>query len=146
MNKLKKLRIAERKMDECWSKKVRQRDNYICQVCGCTYKQIQGIQAAHILPREFPETRWDLQNGIALCSLHHRWGKNSAHNNPIWFTEWLKERKPEQYNYLVNKMNQINQKEEDKKIKIELLSLASQNAFINVKTTPTAIIPHPTTV
>jgi len=29
--------------------------------------------------------RWDLDNGVCLCSEHHKLGKKSAHTDPEWF-------------------------------------------------------------
>lgn len=53
-----------------WRKSVFERDNYTCQICG-----IRGvkIQADHIKPfKYFPELRWELSNGRALCVPCHR--------------------------------------------------------------------------
>jgi hypothetical protein len=47
-------------------------------------------------------------------------GRQSAHNNPLWFNEWLKKNKPETYSYL--KKNQHNIKQWTKEELEELLS------------------------
>lgn len=85
------MKIKEiKKLDKEWSKKVRERDNYICQVCSK-----KGNQAHHILPRMFKQLRHELDNGLTLCYSCHIANKYSAHKNPIWFYHWLKYNKPE---------------------------------------------------
>jgi hypothetical protein len=37
--------------------------------------------------------RWDLRNGVCLCSEHHTDGLTSAHKSPAIFIEWLEKRK-----------------------------------------------------
>jgi len=51
--------------------------------------------------------RYDLRNGVCLCSLHHSLGKASAHQDPIWFTYWLMEHRPDDYNYLIEKREEL---------------------------------------
>ena len=71
-----------------WSKKVRDRDGFKCQVCGRT----DITNAHHILCKEcYPEFKFEIDNGITLCPYHHKFGKLSAHRNQLWFSEWLKE-------------------------------------------------------
>ena len=71
-----------------WSKKVRDRDGFKCQVCGRT----DITHAHHILCKErYPEFKLEIDNGITLCPYHHKFGKLSAHRNQLWFSEWLKE-------------------------------------------------------
>lgn len=71
-----------------WSKKVRARDGFKCQVCGRT----DMTNAHHILCKErYPEFKLEIDNGITLCPCHHKFGKLSAHRNQLWFSEWLKE-------------------------------------------------------
>ncbi len=49
--------------------------------------------------------RWDINNGIALCIYHHRWSFDvSAHQNAFAFVVWLQQNRPEQYNYLREKI------------------------------------------
>jgi hypothetical protein len=51
-----------------WRMEVFARDNFECKMC----KEKVGLQAHHILSwREFPELRFDVNNGIALCRAHH---------------------------------------------------------------------------
>lgn len=52
-----------------WSKDVRKRDNYTCQICGTKEGK---IVAHHIVPwLKNEEKRFDLQNGQTLCQSCH---------------------------------------------------------------------------
>ena len=109
--KIKKVnkRVEERKLDEMWKKKVKERDKYMCQVCQ---KKVDGknCQAHHILPRGIKGCRWDIENGITLCYQHHKVGHYSAHLNAIWFAFWFKTNKPTQFRYIVNKLVELDKK------------------------------------
>lgn len=84
-----------------WSKEVRARDNNACCVCG----QTEFVQAHHILVKNrYPEYSLDLNNGVSLCVSHHKFGKCSAHLNAIWFVEWLRTNKPDQYQWVLEKL------------------------------------------
>jgi len=51
-----------------WRKFVFERDNYICQKC----KEKGRLEAHHILSwKNYPELRYELNNGITLCLAHH---------------------------------------------------------------------------
>ena len=62
--------IANRKKERIWAKKVKERDNWICQKCG-THK---GKMIAHhkIFWTPKAESNYDLENGITLCKSCHR--------------------------------------------------------------------------
>ena len=60
-----------------WSRQVRERDNYTCQVCGLHTKEPNKLHAHHLESYDtHPELRLELSNGITLCSYCH----NSFHN------------------------------------------------------------------
>jgi endogenous inhibitor of DNA gyrase (YacG/DUF329 family) len=49
-----------------WGNIVKERDNYMCQLCGENNKKI--LEAHHIKHRSnFPELQFDFNNGITLC-------------------------------------------------------------------------------
>jgi 5-methylcytosine-specific restriction endonuclease McrA len=75
-----------------WSREIRCDGE--CSVCGAT----EHLQAHHVLPKErYQNLKLDLMNGVALCPTCHKYGKYSAHRNPMWFTLWLRAHRPEQY-------------------------------------------------
>lgn len=53
-------------LDRLWASKVRARDGYRCWVCGS-----RASDAAHLFSKRYQSTRWDLDNGRALCREHH---------------------------------------------------------------------------
>ena len=57
-------------------------------------KRPDALQTAHIFSRTYKSVRWNLLNMLCLCAGCHRW----AHNNPVLFTEWVKNYLGE-YNY-----------------------------------------------
>lgn len=53
-----------------WSTDIKKRDNYTCQDCGSKNKKY--LQAHHIKSwSEFPHLRYELSNGITLCTKCH---------------------------------------------------------------------------
>ena len=79
----KKLRNKCKKL---WRELVLHRWGGMCVECTET----KMASCHHILPKEmFGITRYDPRNGIVLCPTHHKWGKFSAHKNPLWFVALL---------------------------------------------------------
>lgn len=74
-------------LDDTWSKAVKERVGYKCEYCGKT----ETLNSHHIFSRSNKKVRWDMDNGICLCVLHHVFGIFSAHKSPLEFGEWLKE-------------------------------------------------------
>lgn len=53
-----------------WRKEVWKRDNYQCRINNCDCKG--KIIAHHILSwKDYPELRYEINNGITLCQAHH---------------------------------------------------------------------------
>lgn len=49
-----------------WSKKIKERDGYVCQLCG--EDNIKLLNSHHIKPKsKFPKLALDFNNGITLC-------------------------------------------------------------------------------
>jgi len=76
--------------DRLWSISVRADWNWACAVCG------KGpCDAHHLIPRTNQATRYDLQNGIALCSSHHQFCPDvSPHQNAAGWMQWLRHNQP----------------------------------------------------
>jgi 5-methylcytosine-specific restriction endonuclease McrA len=88
----KQARTKARKALVAWSKQVRERDGNACVVCG----KAAYLNAHHLIPRErFHQYELEIDNGIALCPSHHKYGSFSAHRHPIWFALWLRQNRPE---------------------------------------------------
>lgn len=92
MDKRRRQRIDNRKKLQAWSKEIRK--NGVCEVCGAK----EHIDAHHILQKEYwPEQKFELKNGLALCKRCHKFSKFSFHKNVIWASEWLKENRPAKF-------------------------------------------------
>jgi hypothetical protein len=85
-NKLNK-KPKQEALDRTWSEAVKRKANNKCEYCGKT----TGLNSHHIFSRSNKRVRWDINNGICVCVLHHVFGLFSAHKSPIEFVEWLKE-------------------------------------------------------
>ena len=93
------------KKDREWKEVIRERDK-CCQIC----KRSEGkLDAHHLIPKQFKEFRWDVDNGMILCFQHHKVGKYSAHLNAIWFAQWLLNNQREIYYDIIKKLEQIAQ-------------------------------------
>lgn len=88
------------KCDKLWSEIIKTGGN--CEVCGEPVRD-----AHHFIGRINTSTRWDLRNGVRLCFMHHTGGRISAHNDSVWFTDWFRENRPEDYEYLNKKKNEV---------------------------------------
>ena len=79
----------KRHLDKLWQQAIRNRDQY-CQVCGNT----EGLNGHHIFSRSRMNTRWDIENGILLCTGCHTFSSlMSAHKASRAFFEWLERTK-----------------------------------------------------
>lgn len=92
------------KLDNAWSKAVRLKAKNKCEVCG---KSDGVLNAHHIVGRTNRNLRWDLKNGCSLCFRCHKGGTKSAHEDPLWFREWLEENRWEDFLYLYKEKNNI---------------------------------------
>ncbi len=101
----KQIKKQERQKDKEWRKLIMAIYSGKCVICRNTNKP----NAHHIIPRNFKEFRWDTKNGILLCPKHHKFGKFSAHKNPLWFLRQLIKYDSEQYNYLIKKLPEENE-------------------------------------
>jgi len=86
-----------------WAKKIYKKYNYTCARCGYKAEKIKGtwrskrrIEAHHVLPKsKYPKLVYSVQNGVCLCEVCHRTGKDSYHSlngndgNKKMFNYWL---------------------------------------------------------
>ena len=88
---IRKLKGIDGKLDIAWSKLVKVRAGFKCEIPYCKHKPT--LNSHHIYSRSNRSVRWDLGNGVCVCVLHHIFGLFSAHKAPIEFAEWLKEKR-----------------------------------------------------
>lgn len=87
-------RTAVRSKDKKWADAVKERDNNFCVYCGTS----DNLNSHHIYSRSKKSTRLDVDNGITLCSYHHVFSPDfSAHKTPTDFTDWLREKKGNEF-------------------------------------------------
>ncbi len=80
------LKKLEEKADNLWSKAVKINYWSCCQHCWT----IENLNSHHIFTRSRNSTKWDIENGICLCSKHHTFSQDfSAHKTPAKFKEWF---------------------------------------------------------
>lgn len=86
------IKVLTKKADDLWSLAVKKWGK--CEVCWIT----TYLNAHHIFSRHNKSTRWDLDNGICLCSGCHVFSdKFSAHKTPTDFTYWLEKQYSKEY-------------------------------------------------
>jgi hypothetical protein len=86
--------------DRLWSLAVRDDWNYQCAVCG------KGkTDAHHLIPRQHESTRYELRNGIALCSYHHQFDADiSPHQSAAGWMRWLEFNLPMRHEWLTDQI------------------------------------------
>ena len=77
----------KKKADTEWARVIKVRDLHACRYCQRTDKQ---LHSHHIIGRCILHLRHNLLNGITLCAEHHKFGKYSAHENPVAFNDWIR--------------------------------------------------------
>ena len=97
----KKLTTLKKKADKLWSQIIRQKGR--CEVCGDT----GHLNSHHIESRRNIALRHDIRNGCCLCSGCHTFRKDSAHQSPLFFDEWLRKNRLDDYNYIKDNRNNI---------------------------------------
>lgn len=73
-----------KKLDIIWAKKVKENASFRCEVSG-ELDNTCMLNSHHYIGRRNKATRWYLPNGIALSVYVHKFGVQSAHENPEWF-------------------------------------------------------------
>ena len=91
------------KLDKLWSDKVKSVGK--CDYCGKT----SYLNSHHIFSRSNYSVRWDLDNGICLCSGHHTLSSSfSAHKSPAEFTIYIIEKRGQEwFDSLRSKANNV---------------------------------------
>ena len=81
-----------------WANKVKDRDDRQCVICG----KEKLLNAHHLIPKQVPEYKYQMRNGISLCPSHHRFSFIlSAHQNPISFLKWMEANRPKQLEWVL---------------------------------------------
>jgi hypothetical protein len=103
---VKRKKNAQNKLlDDLWSKAVKILGNNKCVHCGAS----DGLNSHHIIGRRNFATRWEVKNGVVLCSKCHVFSsKFSAHQTPLSFTRFIIHLKGQEwYDQLEAQCNEI---------------------------------------
>jgi hypothetical protein len=96
-----------RRLAKLWRAKVFELHGGKCAISGTASGTIidgkPAILDAHHLEHENAcrALRFDALNGILLTKLYHKYGKNSAHRGPVWFSDWLIKNRRAQRDYVL---------------------------------------------
>ena len=107
--KLKSVAVIRRRLLRLWSEAVRSRVGYKCEVCGLKRGTIVNekavkIDAHHIISKLIKDSplKYDIRNGVSVCTSCHKFGPNSFHKNPIRTITWLMDNRPLDYAFLLD--------------------------------------------
>ena len=107
--KMKSVAVIRRRLLLLWSQAVRSRTGYTCEVCGLKRgDMVDGkaikLDAHHILSKLIKNSplKYDIRNGVCLCSAHHKFGWDSFHKNPLRTIRWLQTNRPLDYQYILD--------------------------------------------
>ena len=111
--KLESIPKINRRLFKIWSEAVRSRAMFKCEYCKIENKAINvngvstKLDAHHLISRKVKDLplKFDINNGICLCPICHKWGIPSFHRDPITTITWLIANSPERYNYVLNNVN-----------------------------------------
>jgi hypothetical protein len=87
---------VKRSCDQLWSQIIRAKGE--CERCGRTPENGRGFHAHHVYGRTDHRLRFDLRNGMAVCSVCHRW----AEEHPLEFAKWFEAHRPGDVVYLAD--------------------------------------------
>jgi len=107
--RLKKISTIRHRLHKIWSTIVRERANYTCELCGIKKASInkndkpEKIDAHHFLSKEIKDCplKFEILNGISVCTFCHKFGIPSFHRDPIRTITWLQKERPDRYNYVL---------------------------------------------
>jgi hypothetical protein len=78
-----------KKLNDTWSVKVKERADYKCEYCGVS-GDVKPLNSHHDFTRQRMITCWDVNNGTCLCvGCHTMSSKFSAHKTPRAYFKWL---------------------------------------------------------
>jgi len=107
--KLKSTAVIRRRLLLLWSQAVRSRVGYRCEICGVKRGDIVNekpvkIDAHHLISKYVKDSplKYDIRNGVSVCSQHHKFGADSFHKNPIKTITWLSLNRHDDYQYLLS--------------------------------------------
>jgi hypothetical protein len=85
----KQKKVSERTVLKLWGEVVKERAGNKCEYPGCSINYTQ-LHPHHYFNRKNKSVKYDPDNGICLCHIHHTHGNEAAHLDPDFKEKWLK--------------------------------------------------------
>jgi hypothetical protein len=114
IKKLEKIPKINRRLFKIWSEKIRERGNNQCEYCGIAKgevgksgKIVNKLDSHHFISRVKKNSflKWDLNNGVCVCSGCHKFSEDSFHRSPLTTIAWLIKNHPERAEYVLKYFN-----------------------------------------
>lgn len=103
-----------------WAEYVKIRAKYACEYCG----KKENLNSHHFFSRSRNSVRYNVNNGICLCSGCHSLNNHSAHKNPLFKDELIKRKiRTQQWLDLLERQANIPQKID---LKLEMIYLEQE--------------------
>ena len=83
-----------------WKSDVRIKWNNKCAKCNAD-GQVTKLDCHHLISAAFKRMRYDINNGLLLCSACHRFSRTSAHKGSMLFADWLMRTYPKIWHYII---------------------------------------------
>lgn len=101
-----KIKQERKRNNQLWQEL---RDFVIQRDDGCVICHRKDIKHVHhIIPREIKKHKYDVNNLVCLCPLHHKYSfEISAHKNPFAFYNWLHVNKNTQFLYILDALMKL---------------------------------------
>lgn len=111
----------KKKADRAWGELV----HLMFDKCAVNNTDCSGpIQAHHILHRGKLAIRHNPKVGLGLCANHHQYHPDlSPHRGVFGFMNWLREQRPAQYNWCMERRHSIQENKADYKARHEALCM-----------------------
>lgn len=94
----------KKKADKLWGAVIHE----IYRSCAIGEDCSGPVEAHHLISRANVATRHNIENGIGLCSKHHKFDKRlSAHGAPMAFAEWIQKKHPETWEWCSENKHKI---------------------------------------
>ena len=90
--------------DELWSEIIKNKFNYKCFYCG----KSNYLQSHHLISRKHLSTRYNVDNGLLLCSGCHMLSIISMHHSPWIILDKLEIERPIQYKWFLENRTKEN--------------------------------------
>jgi len=83
MQEWKMTKLTDKKLLKLWGRAVIEHAGCKCEYPDCNINYTQ-LHPHHLFSRRHASLRYEIRNGVALCSVHHSLGSFSAHNDPTF--------------------------------------------------------------